>query len=180
MLRVHRGEGRGRGKGKGNEPNMTAGPIWDLVKSMHDKTTLGHIEVLIEKTRRRKKLEHHEAACFAKVLKDLLKKPESIPTYILQDCDALLRRYPELSDCCQVELTYLLRFCNAMRIGKELIPASLHKQLLLNLCSLAEGSGKVYVTGSGAKKETTVRVGIYERECGIVKTRRMRNKKNKP
>lgn len=157
--------------------NMMKGPIWNLVKSMHDddKATLGHIEKLFLKTRCRKRLEAHEAACISKVIYDVLNNPK-INEHILPNCGALLRQYPGLCECSPVELCYLVKFCNAMRIGKELIPGNLHKQLLINICTFAEGSGNVYVTGSGAKKATRIRVQIYETECCIEKSRRTTKK----
>ena len=144
------------------------GPIWELVKSINDIATVDNIDEIFMKIMRRTKLSLDEVACLARVIRDLVNNlQESIQKYILPNCDALLRRYPELSKCLPAELCYLLKFCNAMRVGKELIPASLHKQLLLDLCSNVEGSGKTYITGSGAKESTKIRVHMYERECSI-------------
>jgi len=66
-----------------------------------------------------------------------------------------------------IELTNLLNFRNYMKIALKIIPAKLNKRLLMGICALLEGVGKVYVTGGAQVPATTRRVMIYEVESSV-------------
>ena len=62
------------------------------------------------------------------------------------------------------ELKYLLVYRNMMKIALEIIPSKGHKALLMNICSILEGSGQTYSTGGTQSKATSRRVLIYQQE----------------
>ena len=80
--------------------------------------------------------------------------------------EELLGEYPAFVrdeiDC--LELQYLLKFRNMMKIALEIIPPKRNKRILLNICSMLEGSGRMYTTGGTQSKATTRRALIFEHE----------------
>jgi len=65
------------------------------------------------------------------------------------------------------ELMNLLNFRNYMKVALNIIPPKLNKRLLMGICALLEGIGKVYVTGGAQVPATTRRVTIYEKESCV-------------
>jgi hypothetical protein len=88
--------------------------------------------------------------------------------------EELMEDYPSFSAAVLSadELQYLIRYCNMMKLAVEVIPAKGNKRLMMTICSLLEGSGKVYTTGSTQSSSTSRRVLIYEQESGLQPTRR--------
>mmetsp|Transcript_11485 Transcript_11485/g.15814 ORF Transcript_11485/g.15814 Transcript_11485/m.15814 type:complete len:316 (+) Transcript_11485:73-1020(+) len=83
------------------------------------------------------------------------------------------------------EIQYIVNFRNMLKIALQVIPANRNKMLLINICSVLEGSGRVYVTGGTQSMATSRRMQIYEHESGLQKRRRPErrlevSKKEKP
>lgn len=84
-------------------------------------------------------------------------------------------QYPHFSDRSRIdatEMACLLCFRRFMKISLEYIPARRNKQLLIAICALLEGSGRVYITGGTQSAATTRRTTIFEHESGLEKIRR--------
>ena len=81
----------------------------------------------------------------------------------------MLEVYPSFSDVSDLdEQKYLLNFRNTIRIALKIIPASAHKQTLINIAGRLEGSEcREYITGGGQKESVSRRVKIYELEGSI-------------
>ena len=81
----------------------------------------------------------------------------------------LAQAYPffQLERCEKKEVTYLMNFCNAMRVAVRIIPPKLKKKLLMAICAKLEGSNKQYITGGCPNPCTERRVAIYEQESGV-------------
>ena len=81
----------------------------------------------------------------------------------------MLEVYPSFSDVSDFdEQKYLLNFRNTIRIALKIIPASAHKQTLINIAGRLEGSEcREYITGGGQKESVSRRVKIYELEGRI-------------
>lgn len=95
--------------------------------------------------------------------------------------DELLAEYneytifnPSVMD--ETEMQYLLNFRNMMKVALQIIPAKRNKMLLISICSVLEGSGKIYVTGGTQSISTSRRMCIFEHESGIQKRRRPERK----
>lgn len=67
------------------------------------------------------------------------------------------------------EMAYLLNFRRFMKISLDYIPAKRNKQLLIAICALLEGSGRVYITGGTQSVATSWRTYIFEYESGLEK-----------
>ena len=106
-----------------------------------------------------------------------------LPEYIfdnLTTVEELLIEYPSFmsSDIDSIELRHLLTFRNMMKIALELIPGHRNKRLLLDICSILEGSKRTYSTGGTQSLATTRRIKIYEQESNkqeIIFQRRLDN-----
>jgi len=72
----------------------------------------------------------------------------------------------------ETEIQYILNFRNMLKFALQVIPANRNKMLLINICSVLEGSGRVYVTGGTQSVATSRRMQIYEHESGLQKRRR--------
>jgi len=88
--------------------------------------------------------------------------------------DELLKEYPEFaaSDVDAAELNYLLVYRNMMKIALKVISPRRNKRLLMDICSLLECSGRVYITGGTQSLSTSRRVRIYEHEADVQQTKR--------
>ena len=62
---------------------------------------------------------------------------------------------------------YLLTFRAMMRTALEVIPARRNKMLLIAICALLEGSGRIYITGGTQSSATSRRMKIFEQESGV-------------
>ena len=62
---------------------------------------------------------------------------------------------------------YLLTFRAMMRTALEVIPARRNKMLLIAICALLEGSGRIYITGGTQSSATSRRMIIFEQESGV-------------
>lgn len=98
---------------------------------------------------------------------------------------AVYSQYPLFSkpSIDQLEGKFLLSFRNMMKKALQVIPAKRNKHLLVTICSLLEGSGRLYVTGGTQSVATSRRLQIYEHESGEQKRRRperMRTAPKKP
>ena len=65
-----------------------------------------------------------------------------------------------------VEAQYLITFRRMMRMAASFIPPRRNKMLLIGICGLLEGSGRVYVSGGTQSAATSRRMIIYEQETG--------------
>ena len=65
------------------------------------------------------------------------------------------------------EMGYLLTFRAMMRTALEVIPARRNKMLLIAICALLEGSGRIYITGGTQSSATSRRMIIFEQESGL-------------
>lgn len=104
----------------------------------------------------------------------LYRRPEYHPL-LWTDVDQLLRHYPSFTDLPFVELGYLLKYRNAVRVALTVFPARRNKARIMAIAARLEGSHKLYITGTGQSNEVTRRVQIYEQEGGIQMERRFRN-----
>ena len=66
----------------------------------------------------------------------------------------------------------LLTFRNMMKIALSIIPAKGNKRLLMCICSLLEGSSKLYASGGARSYSTSRRVLIFEKESNTLPLRR--------
>eukprot|EP01039_Chlorochromonas_danica_P003310 gene3310-3631_t len=103
----------------------------------------------------------------------ILSHHDSVKELMWNDVTTLLHHYPQFADQDGVELHYLLRFRNFLRIALLIIPPRLNKQLLLKIAAHLEGSGQEYITGGGQKPCVSRRVQIYEREGNIRAEKRL-------
>ena len=88
--------------------------------------------------------------------------------------EELLQEYPSFRvEALDIdELQYLLFYRNMMTVAITVIPARGNKKLLMKLCALLEGSGRIYPTGGTQSKATCRRVAIYEQESHCLPTKR--------
>jgi hypothetical protein len=99
----------------------------------------------------------------------ILSMDSSMKSLMWNTVTELLQGYPSLSTVSSKrELEHLLNFRNYMRLALEIVPASAHKQLLINIAGRLEGSDSVeFITGGGQKESVSRRVLIFETEGGV-------------
>ena len=95
----------------------------------------------------------------------------------MDSIEELLSVYQKYSIFCDssmdsAEKEYLLVFRNMMKKALHVINPKRNKLLLVNICSMLEGSGRMYVTGGTQSAATTRRLQIFEHESGEQKRRR--------
>ena len=95
----------------------------------------------------------------------------------MDSIEELLSVYKKYSVFCDssldsTEKEYLLIFRNMMKRALRVINPKRNKLLLVNVCSLLEGSGRMYVTGGTQSAATSRRLQIFEHESGEQKRRR--------
>lgn len=107
----------------------------------------------------------------------ILEHHPSSQLIIWHDIDQFLRKYSEFKGQSTSEQKLLLRFRNMMALAKCIIPAKLNKKMLIDICGRLEGSGNLYITGSGQKPSTARRVLIYEQEGNVSVEKRLERKR---
>ena len=129
------------------------------------------------KLKRRSKLSEEEKISLSSYI-CILVHSEFSQTFLFRGYAEMLEAYPEICESAIEEWDAILLFCNAMTICSYLIPGKLHKQLIISTCATVEGLGVTYVTGSGATRQTQLRVLIYEREYKMKKCSRKRKNRD--
>ena len=92
----------------------------------------------------------------------------------MDSVDELLKEYSQylhFAECADdaEEAQYILCYRNYMKKALCIIPAKRNKLLLVNVCSLLEGSRRTYITGGTQSSATTRRIVVYEHESGYRK-----------
>lgn len=95
---------------------------------------------------------------------DIVSEYSQYPSFTVESIDA-------------EEIGFLTRFRNMMQVALKFIPARRNKMLLLAICSLLEGSNRMYITGGTQSLATTRRMLIFEHESGLQRSRRPHRKK---
>lgn len=96
------------------------------------------------------------------------------------DMDELLCKYPEFESYDNKEKNYLLNFRNIIRLSISVFDdISKMKGISLKIAGSLEGSGNIYITGSGSTDKTLCRVKIFETETCTKPHKCMREKRIK-
>lgn len=152
--------------------------LWTAIVNHIGAEEAMEFDIVLRKVRSRVKLAENEANLVAQHLRSIcLDSSAELEIHKIPDISSLLERYPDFKSFDSKELSYLLIFTNSMRILAMLVNAKLHKGLLMIVCARVEGQGKTYITGSGQKRETQMRVLVYEKECGVLPIPRPPRKK---